>query len=45
VDMDVMYIVCANCVGFVIPVVLVILFSAKKRPGLIYDNRGLTVID
>jgi hypothetical protein len=29
-NMDVLYIVCANCAGFLIPVVLVILFSAKK---------------
>jgi hypothetical protein len=29
--MDVLYIVCANCVGFfLIPTVLVILFSVKK---------------
>jgi hypothetical protein len=35
VYMDVLYIVCANCVGFLISVVLVILFSAKKNysPG------------
>jgi hypothetical protein len=26
VYMDVLYIVCANCVGFIIPAVLVILF-------------------
>jgi hypothetical protein len=30
VYMDVLYIVCANCAGFLIPAVLVILFSAKK---------------
>jgi hypothetical protein len=30
VHMDVLYIVCANCVGFVILVVLVIIFSTKK---------------
>jgi hypothetical protein len=30
-DLDVLYIVCANCVGFLIPVVLVILFSTKKN--------------
>jgi hypothetical protein len=30
VYMDVLYIVCANCAGFLIPVVLVILFFAKK---------------
>jgi hypothetical protein len=28
--MDVLYTVCANCTGFVIPAVLVILFSVKK---------------
>jgi hypothetical protein len=28
--MDVLYIICANCAGFVIPAVLVILLSAKK---------------
>jgi hypothetical protein len=34
VYMDVPYIVCSNCLGFVIPVVLVILFFAKKlNPG------------
>jgi hypothetical protein len=31
VYMDVMYIVCANYANFVIPAVLVILFSAKKK--------------
>jgi hypothetical protein len=31
VYMDVLYIVCANCVGFVIPDALVILFSTKKN--------------
>jgi hypothetical protein len=30
VYMDVLYIVCANCVGFLIPSMLIILFSAKK---------------
>jgi hypothetical protein len=30
VYMDVLYIVCANCANFVIPVMLVILFSVKK---------------
>jgi hypothetical protein len=30
VYMDVLYIVCANCAGFVILAVLVTLFSAKK---------------
>jgi hypothetical protein len=30
VYMNVLYIVCANFAGFVIPVVLVILFSTKK---------------
>jgi hypothetical protein len=30
VYMDVLYIMCANCVGFVILIVLVILFSVKK---------------
>jgi hypothetical protein len=30
VYMNVLYIVCANYAGFVIPVVLVILFSTKK---------------
>jgi ABC-type microcin C transport system permease subunit YejB len=28
--MDVLYIVCANCACFIISVMLVILFSAKK---------------
>jgi hypothetical protein len=37
VYMDVLYIVCANYAGFVIPTVLVILFSVKKiKPRLIY---------
>jgi hypothetical protein len=37
VHMDVLYIVCANCVGFVIPAVPVIIFSTKKlKPRLIY---------
>jgi hypothetical protein len=31
VYMDVLYIMCANCVGFVILIVLVILFSVKKN--------------
>jgi hypothetical protein len=31
VYMDVMYIVCANYANFVIPAVLVILFSAQKK--------------
>jgi hypothetical protein len=31
VYMDVLYIVCANCVDFVISVMLVILFSVKKN--------------
>jgi hypothetical protein len=31
VYMDVLYIVCANCVGFVIPAVLVILFYAHTK--------------
>jgi hypothetical protein len=30
VDMDVLYIVCANCAGFVILAVLVIQFFVKK---------------
>jgi hypothetical protein len=30
VYMNVLYIVCANCAGFLIPVVLIILFSIKK---------------
>jgi hypothetical protein len=39
VYMDVLYIICANCAGFVIPAVLVILLSAKKfKPRLIYDG-------
>jgi ABC-type microcin C transport system permease subunit YejB len=39
VYMDVLYIVCANCASFIIPVVLVILFSAKKiKLRLIYDG-------
>jgi hypothetical protein len=39
VYMDVLYIVCANCVGFVILAMLVILFSTKKfKPRLIYDD-------
>jgi hypothetical protein len=37
--MDVLYIVCANCVGFVILAMLVILFSTTFFiPRLIYDN-------
>jgi hypothetical protein len=39
VYMDILYIVCVNCAGFVIPVVLVILFSAIfLMPRLIYDD-------
>jgi hypothetical protein len=39
VYMDVLYIVCANCASFVIPAVLVILFSTKKnKPRLTYDG-------
>jgi hypothetical protein len=39
VYMDVLYIMCANCTGFVIPAVLVILFSAKKiKHRLIYNG-------
>jgi hypothetical protein len=30
VYMDILYIVCANCAGFVIPAVLVVLLSTKK---------------
>jgi hypothetical protein len=30
VYIDVLYIMCVNCAGFVIPVVLVILFSIKN---------------
>jgi hypothetical protein len=30
VYMDVLYIMCANYAGFLIPVVLIILFSVKK---------------
>jgi hypothetical protein len=35
VYMDVLYIVCANCAVFLIPAMLVIVFSAKKNysPG------------
>jgi hypothetical protein len=41
VYMDVLYIVCANCAGFVIPVMLVILFSIKKlKLRLIYNDGG-----
>jgi hypothetical protein len=37
--MDVLYIVCANCACFVIPVVLVILFfTILLKPRLIYDG-------
>jgi hypothetical protein len=37
--MDVLYIVCRNCAGLVIPAMLTILFSAKRiKPRLIYDG-------
>jgi hypothetical protein len=44
---DVLYIVCVHYAGFVIPAMLVILFSAKKiiKPGLIYDGGGLAIVD
>jgi hypothetical protein len=43
---DILYIVCANCAGFIIPAVLVILFSTKKiKPRLIYDGWGWAVVD
>jgi hypothetical protein len=46
VYMDVLYIMYANCADFVIPVMLVILFSVKKlMPSLIYNSRGLAVVD
>jgi hypothetical protein len=46
VYMDVLYIVCANCADFIILVVMIILFSAKKlKPKLIYDGRGWAVVD
>jgi hypothetical protein len=38
VYMDVLYIVFTNYAGFIILVVLVILFSAKKKHRLIYDG-------
>jgi hypothetical protein len=39
VYIDVLYIVCANYAYFVIPVMLVILFSVKKiKHRLIYDG-------
>jgi hypothetical protein len=39
VYMDILYIVCVNCADFVIPAVLVILFSAIfLKPRLIYDD-------
>jgi hypothetical protein len=39
VYIDVMYIMCVNYVGFVIPVVLIILFpTIFLKPGLIYDG-------
>jgi hypothetical protein len=38
-NLDVLYIVCVNCAGFIIPVVLVIQFSAIcLKPRLIYDG-------